>query len=152
MRRWMGFVAFALLGVAAPACTTHSVGPARTADDYVRKARTTATDALSAVETVLLLAETAAAGRSFATYNNIAISEQEDTLAAVRGDFESIQPPGTDSDALRDELTEILDTAIAHLADVRIAARRGDLGDLDVVAAPLEADASALDDFVSELG
>lgn len=133
------------------ACTEHRVGPARTADDYERKARTTASAALSTVETVRLLAETSSEGKSFASYTNVSVSEQEDRLNEIEGDFASIQPPGPSSDELRDELQPILDSAADHIADVRIAARRGHLSDLDIVGAPLAADADALNRFLEQL-
>ena len=82
----------------------------------------------------------------------MSVSEQEDGLSAVEGTFASIQPPDRRADALRDELVAILTSAVDHVADVRIAARRGDLADLDRVAAPLRADAAALDAFVARHG
>src|ERR1700750_10198 len=91
-------IAFLTLLVLASGCTEHRVGPARTADDYDRKARTTASVAISAVETVRLLAEISSAGKSFGSFTSIALSEQEDSLEAARSDFESIQPPGAGSD------------------------------------------------------
>jgi len=133
-------------------CTTHRVGPARTYDDFERKARTTAEDSLSAVETVRLLAEVSASGDAFGPYLSVSVSEQEDTLAGIEGDFASIQPPGPRSDALRDELTPILDAASTHVADVRVAIRRGNLRAADSVAAPLSADADALRTFLEQLG
>ncbi|MCU1401380.1 MAG: hypothetical protein JWN62_4489 [Acidimicrobiales bacterium] len=137
--------------LALSACTHHQVGPARTFDDYVRKSRTTAEDALSSVETVRLLATTAADGNAFGPYTNVSISEQEDTLADVVGDFGSIQPPDQHADQLRAQLDALLSSATDHLAAVRIAARRGTLAGLDEVAAPLAADSDALNAFLEGL-
>ena len=142
---------WALVAGVLGGCSTHSVGRAPTTDDYERKARTTAEVALSAVETVRLVADTASAGDAFASYTNVSLSEQEDSLGAAQGDFESIQPPHASLDDLREQLIAILDNATAHVADVRIAARRGQLAGLDEVAAPLAADAEALRAFEDEL-
>jgi hypothetical protein len=141
-----------LLGsVLGTGCVEHMVGPARTLDDYERKARTTAHDAQSAVETVLLVAETAAEGNSFGPFTAVSISEQEDALAAVQGDFGSIQPPDGRADALRAELNEILSSAMDDVAAVRIAARRGQADGLDEVAAPLAGDSAALTAFIESI-
>ena len=49
------------------------------------------------------------------------------------------------------ELAGLLDDAFAHVGDVRIEARRGNLDDLERVAAPLRADAEALRDLQDRL-
>ncbi len=134
----------------APGCAEHMVGPARTLDDYQRKARTTATDALSTVETTLLLADAASRGNTFGPYTSVSLSEQEDRLDEIAGDFGSIQPPDERADELRGELGDILGTALDNVAAVRIAARRGDLDGLRDVASPLDHDADALDSFIEE--
>jgi len=133
-------------------CVAHPVGPARTFTTYEGKAVTSAEAAQSAVATVQLVASTAAAGKAFGPYTVVAVGEQEEGLSAVEGTFASIQPPDRRADAVRDELGPILTSAVDHVADVRIAARRGDLEDLDRVAAPLQADAAALDAFVARHG
>ena len=132
-------------------CVEHRVGPARTADDYDRKARTTASAAISAVETVRFLAELSSAGDSLATFTSVSVSEQEDALAAIRSDFESIQPPGSPSDEVRSQLVGLLDAAMEHVATVRIAARRGQLGELADIGAPLADDSAALNSFLQAL-
>ncbi|MCU1365108.1 MAG: hypothetical protein JWL72_2002 [Ilumatobacteraceae bacterium] len=140
-----------VVALALSACTRHQVGPARTFDDYERKSRTTAEDALSSVETVQLLATTAAQGDAFGPYTNVSISEQEDSLADVVGDYGSIQPPDAHADELRAQLDALLSSATDHVAAVRIAARRGTLAGLDQVAAPLAADSDALNAFLESL-
>jgi hypothetical protein len=149
MRPALCIVVVAVLGCTG--CVQHMVGPARTLDDYERKARTTAHAAQSAVETVLLLAQTAADGNAFGPYTGVSISEQEDAMAAVQGDFGSIQPPDDRADKLRDQLNEILGTAMDDIAAVRIAARRGQLDDLDQIAEPLADDSDALDQFIESI-
>jgi len=140
------------LVVIAAACVAHPVGPARTWESYAAKASTTVESTISAVETVRLLAETASEGDLIGPYASVAISEQEDSLGGVRGTFMSIQPPADDRAAgLRDELAGLLDAAFAHVGDVRIEARRGNLDDLEAVAAPLRADARALRELQDRL-
>jgi hypothetical protein len=146
--------ALAVIGLVwlAAACVAHPVGPARTWESYAAKASTTVESTISAVETVRLLAETASEGDLIAPYASVAISEQEDSLGGLRGTFMSIQPPtGARAAGLRDELAGLLDDAFAHVGDVRIEARRGNLDDLDRVAAPLRADAQALRDLQDRL-
>jgi hypothetical protein len=132
-------------------CVEHKVGPARTLDDYERKARTTAHAAQSAVETVRLLAETASDGQTFGPYTGVSISEQEDAFAGVQGDFGSIQPPDARADDLRDQLNSILSTAMDDIAAVRIAARRGQLDDLAEIASPLSDDSASLEQFIESI-
>jgi len=151
--RAMTKAALAVCGACSLAsCVAHPVGPARTYSTYEGKAVTSATAAQSSVATVQLVASTAAAGKAFGPYTVVSGSEQEEGLSAVEGTFASIQPPVRRADALGDELGAILTSAIDHIAEVRIAARRGDLDDLDRVAAPLRADAAALDAFVARHG
>jgi hypothetical protein len=138
----------ALAVLALSGCVEHLVGPARTRDDFVRKARTTASDALSTVETVRLVAEAADDGKTFPPYASQSVSEQEDALADVAGDFGSVQPPDAASDDLRSELNELLGTAQDDIAAVRIALRRGQADGLRDVAAPLEHDAAELEAFL----
>lgn len=143
--------AIALLAIVT-ACVAHPVGPARTWESYAAKGATTVESTISAVETVLLLAATASEGDLIGPYASVAISEQEDSLGGVRGTFMSIQPPPGDRAAeLRTELAGLLDAAFAHVGDVRIEARRGNLDDLGRVAAPLRADAQALRDLQDRL-
>jgi hypothetical protein len=148
-RTVVGVIVF--LGIVT-ACVAHPVGPARTWESYAAKASTTVASTISAVETVQLLAETATRGDLTGPYASVAISEQEDSLGGVRGTFMSIQPPpGEQAAALRTELAGLLDDAFAHVGDVRIEARRGNLDVLEAVAAPLRADAQALRDLQDRL-
>lgn len=140
----------AALTIGATACINHPIGPARTFGSFEGKAVTTAESALSAVETVRLLATTASEGSSFSSFTAVAVSEQEDALGGLRGTFASIQPPDDESVALRQELTPILDAAFDDVGDVRIEVRRGHLSELDVVAAPLEQVSSNLQSFIDE--
>jgi hypothetical protein len=141
----------ALIGVAVVAgCVAHPVGPARTFDKFEGKAVTTVESALSAVETVRLVAVTASKQNAFGPFVGIAVSEQEEAVAGVQNTFGSIQPPNARADRLRGEVDQLLSDALDHVIDVRIAARRGRLRTLIDVAAPLEDDAAALRQFVKE--
>jgi hypothetical protein len=140
------------LVVGMTGCVAHPVGPARDLDGYERKASTTVESALSAVQTVRLLADTAANGDALSSYTAIAVSEQEDSLGGVRGTFMSIQPPpGNEAAELRHHVSTALTDAFNHVGDVRIEARRGHLDQLDDVAAPLAGDADALRTLQDEL-
>jgi hypothetical protein len=130
------------------ACTPHPVGPARTFAAYEGKAVTTAESARSVVETVRLAATTAASGRAFGPYTSVLISDQEDALSGVQGTFASVQPPDARADDVRSELDGIITTALGHVTDVRVAARRGQLADLGDEAEPLRDDAKALERFI----
>ncbi len=141
-----------VLSFVVAGCVAHPVGPARSAESYERKANTTAESALSAVETVRLLARAGSEGNALVTYLSVAVSEQEDALGGLRGTFMSIQPPeGVESAALRDELSTILTSAFDHVGDVRIEIRRGHVGELDIVAEPLAEDAAELRAVMEEL-
>jgi hypothetical protein len=137
--------------IALAGCVAHPVGPARTYGSFAAKASTTVESAISAIETVRLLASAASDGGAFSSYVAVSVSEQEDSLGGVRGTFASIQPPpSADAAALRTQLLALLDRAFAHVGDVRIEARRGHL-DLDVVSAPLAADSADLNALLDTL-
>ena len=138
----------ALLVVAA-GCA-HPVGPARTFGSYEGKATTTASAALSNVQTARLVAEAAAKGNVFGPYASSVVSDAEESLDGLSGTFGSIQPPDGRADDLRDELDQLLSDALDHVTDVRIAARRGELATLDDTAAALAGDAEHLEAFVEQ--
>jgi hypothetical protein len=147
--RWL--VLPAAVVVILTSCVDHPVGPTRSFESYTAKASSTAESALSAVETVRLLAQTAGRGDSFGAFASIAVSEQESALSRVRGTFESIQPPDDRAVELRGQLVELLNRANGHVADVRIEVRRGNLAALGEVAEPLAIDAEALRAEIEEL-
>jgi hypothetical protein len=146
----MRFVLAVACLVVAAACTPHPVGPARTFTDYERKATTTAEAALSAVQTTRLAAEAGGEGNAFGPYLSVLISEQEEALSGAQGTFGSIQPPSQRADQLGQRLDRLLDDALAHVTDVRIAVRRGVQQRLPEVARPLQNDIDALTRFVEE--
>jgi hypothetical protein len=147
-RWWAGTSALAALALVG--CVSHPVGPARTYGAYEDKAATTAEAALSAVSTTMLAAETGTDGKAWGTYLSVLISAQEDEIAGVQDTFASVQPPDARSDALRQQLVDILDPAVAHVTDVRITVRRGRLDDLAEVAEPLAEDQTRLRAFLAD--
>jgi hypothetical protein len=66
---------------------------------------------------------------------------------AAAGVFDGIQPPDRRADELRDQLDELLTEATGTLAELRIAARRGELAELPELAAPLTKVADQLHAF-----
>jgi hypothetical protein len=134
--------------VLVTSCVSHPVGPARTYETYQDKATTTAEAALSAVSTTLLAAQAGADGDAWGPYLSIVVSEQEDALTGVQGTFASVQPPDDRSDALRQQLNDILTPAVDHVAQVRLMVRRGRLDDLATTAQPLNDDQRQLQAFL----
>lgn len=145
-----GAVVLVALGLAA-GCT-RIVGPTRTADDYELKAASTADAVLSAVRTAQITADASSDGRTFAPYSTVALADAEGDASGAASAFESIQPPGPGSDALRDELTAITDQATSTLSTLRITARRGELDRLAEEAEPLDAIARELEAFTERHG
>jgi len=141
---------FAALGLLACGGCVSIVGPVRTAEDYRGKATGTAESVVSAMRTASVTIETADRGRAFAAFVAVSLSEAESDATGAQSTFESIQPPGSESDRLRDELTPLLDDANDALADARIAARRTDGDALADQQAPIDQDADALDQFLTE--
>ena len=149
MRRlWRRAVLPALLLVLPVACVAHPVGPARTMGKYTGKAATTAKSALSVVETVRLVARAAAEGKALGTYVDVVVSRAEESLDGLSGTFGSIQPPAERADRVREALEGMLDDALGHVTEVRVAARRGELAGLGRVAEPLAHDAEVLRKFI----
>jgi hypothetical protein len=152
--RWRGIavgVCIAVLVVLlASRMVPHPVGPARTLGKYRGKAATTAKAAGSDVNTVLLVARAASAGKAFGPYTALVVSYAEESVSGVQGTFDSIQPPDVLADALRSQLDDLLSDALDHVSRVRIAARRGQLAQLEEVAQPLVQDARKLQAFMDE--
>jgi hypothetical protein len=138
--------------VATNACVSHPVGPARTFGKYESKARTTADGALSAVQTARLVAKTASRGSAFGPYTGQVLSDAEESLGKLASTFGSIQPPDERADKVRSDLGSIINDAEDHVADVRIAARRGELKTLADVARPLDDDIKVLQSFLKAHG
>ena len=106
--------------------------------------------ALSAIESVRLLAGAVTDGHTALGYAGTVVSEQEDALDGLGSTFGSIQPPGgRAADDLRAEVGDLLDDATAAVADLRVAVRRGASPDRSTTGA-LDAAAEALRAFVED--
>ena len=143
---WLALLLAGLL-VAASRCVPHPVGPGRTYDAYVGKARTTSEGVRSDVATVSLVAGEMAANRVFASYVGSVASESEEAIGGRRSTFASVQPPDERADAVGEQLGDLIDGALADVRDVRVAARRGDAGAVSDLLGRLEDDRRALEDF-----
>jgi len=131
----------------ATACT-QIVGPARTFRDYELKASSTASSALSAVRTAQLVMRLGRDDDAFAPYLSVNASEAEDDATSASATFDGIQPPDRRAQALGDRLRDLLDPATAAVRDVRIRARRTELGTPDpALERRLARSARALDRF-----
>jgi hypothetical protein len=139
-----------LLALTCAACVPHPVGPARTFAKYEGKAVTTAEGVLSAVQTARLAARTSSRDHAYGPYLSIVMSESEDAASGLQGTFDSIQPPNGRADRLRSQLDELIAGAVQHLADLRVAIRRGELKDAASTAQPLAHDVKDLSDFIDE--
>jgi hypothetical protein len=137
----------ALLAVLAAGC----VGPARTLTAYEAKAGQAATEALSHLRTALLAVRTGRDGRLLATYQETVLVDAEEGIGSVATSFDSIQPPDDPaSDELRGELDELLSAGSDGVAQLRIAARRGDTAALDATVRELTPVAERLEAFGEE--
>jgi hypothetical protein len=139
-RSWLAILL--LLG----ACT----GPVRSANVYESKAGETAEAVASAVETAGLAVDAAGEGKAPGRYLTQVLVEAEEDAGSAQGVFDGIQPPDRQADELRDRLDELLTEATGTLADLRIAARRGELAELPELAAPLTKVAGQLHAFAEE--
>jgi hypothetical protein len=107
---------------------TQIVGPARTFRDYELKAASTAKSVRSSVQTARLTLRLGADDDAFAPYLSVMASESEDGGTAAASTFDGIQPPDARADALADRLDPLLQRATDALTEVRVKARRTELG------------------------
>jgi len=126
----------------------HPLTPSRTFDAYVLKARGTAKSALSAVETARLTARAASSGDALGPYVSVVLSESETGAGQAQETFLGIQPPDRRADRLRARLGRLLQRSTDELAQLRIAARRGQLEHLDRRDHRLARIAGALNHFL----
>jgi hypothetical protein len=132
-RRGLPGVALGLVLLLAAGCT----GPVRSDGVYASKAASTARAAASAVQTAQLAVQQAAAGKLFGRTLAQTLAEAASDAGDVQATFDAIQPPDGRADALRRQLDGLLTPAVSTLADLRTAARRGDVAELPELAAPL---------------
>src|SRR5829696_4537935 len=128
------------------ACT----GPVRSSGVYESKAGETAEAVASAVQTAALAVDAAKGDKAFGRYLTQVLVEAEEDAGAAQGVFDGIQPPDRQADELRGRLDELLTEATGTLAELRIAARRGELAELPELAAPLTEVADQLHAFAEE--
>ena len=108
--------------------------------------------ATSASRSVLLAARLADDGRSFPSTIAVAVADAERDAETTRDAFASIQPPDATSDQIRAEVLPVVQRACDVIADVRIAARRAEVGHLSQVAAPLDQIADQLEQLSDRYG
>lgn len=149
--RGVARVALVLLVATCAACAV-PVPTARGARDYELKAHHTADTVLSAVNTARLVAQAASRGDAYERYVRTALTDAEDTAGGAEATFGAIQPPDERSDALRDELLDIVADATDVIAELRIASRRGQLSRLASIAEPLAEVAHRLEVFSEQHG
>lgn len=114
---------------------------------YEAKAVGAAQGVASAVNNARLAVHLAAKGKSYQPYLEVVLREAEQEATAIEGQFDSVQPPGPDSDDLRDELDKMMQSASATLTELRIHVRRGEIQQLVDLARSLNDVSSALDEF-----
>ena len=122
-------------------------GPVRSYGVYESKAARTAKEERSAVENARLAVQAATERQAFGRYLAQVLTESDDEAGGVQGTFDAIQPPDPRADQLRVQLDDLLRAATGAVANLRIAARRGDVAALPGLAAPLPAVSQKLDDF-----
>lgn len=128
------------------------VGPARTADDYDRKASSTAESVSSALGVAELLVGAAGDDRLLPPYAARALSEVEGDAGAAIGTFAGIQPPDDAAEALGADLREVLGPIEDELAATRVDARRADLEAVAAHADELAGLHDELDAFIEAQG
>lgn len=134
--------------IAAALLVSACVGPATTSSAYEGKAHRAAEDALSAVETSLLVVSTHQRGNLLQNYFETMLSQAEDDISSIQGSFDSIQPPNSPaSDKLRDQLDTLLSAGVSGIAQLRISARREDDAALAQAADQLKPTATKLTQF-----
>lgn len=120
-----------------PLLATACVSPSRTDRDYELKAGNSAKAVASSVSTALLGVKAAEEHKATGPYLSVLLGRAEEDASSVQSQFDSVQPPSENADAMRDKLDELLSAAVDTLADLRITVRRGELDQLADVAEPL---------------
>ena len=71
-------------------------------------------------------------------YLSVTLAEADDDASDVTDLFDSVQPPSEAADKVRSDLDSVLQDVVTTLDDLRIAVRRGDIGQLAEIAKPLD--------------
>lgn len=132
-----------VVAAAAAGC----VLPARSTYAYTGKAVATVTMTLSAAQTGLFVAQMAGRGRVTDAYASVTLTDAEGDASGAQAAFDSIQPPDSHSDGVRDKLDPMLADTVGTLSSMRIAARRGELDQLKPYAEQLQKEIAKLEDF-----
>jgi hypothetical protein len=103
--------------------------PSRSYDDYRHKAANTAEAMISAVATAQLAGDLLTNNRAFGPFINVTVTDAESDANSIASTFDSVQPPDTRSDDLKNSLDAALQQATSALSDLRIAVRRHHLDD-----------------------
>jgi hypothetical protein len=125
------------LGLAVVLVAAGCTGPVRSDGVYTSKAASSARAAASAVQTAQLAVQQAVDGKLFGRTLAQSLAEAAGDAGDVQATFDGIQPPDDRADVLRRQLDGVLTPAASTLAELRIAARRGDVAELPKLAAPL---------------
>lgn len=113
------------------------VGPAHSESDYRADVSNTATATLSAVESAALTVQAVAEGRAPSPYASRRLTEDEQEAHAALTAFGSVQPPTEEMDRLRSDVLDVVQRSNSVLAELRIAAFRGDREVVVSAAEPL---------------
>ena len=113
---------------------TGCVSPSRTDRDYELKAGNSAKAVASSVATALLGARAAADHKAGAPYLTVLLVNAEKDALAVQSTFDSVQPPSSTADGIKDQVDELLTAATSGLSEMRTLVRRGELAALPGLA------------------
>jgi hypothetical protein len=113
------------------------VSPSRTDRDFELKAGNSAKAVASSVATALLGVRAAKEHKATGPYLSVLFGGTEKDTSSVQAQFDGVQPPSNRADEIREALDEQLSAALETLQKLRITVRRGELDQLDQVAAPL---------------
>jgi len=105
---------------------TSCAGPARTDDSYASKAASTADQARSSVETVIVVVSSGRRHGLPSAYASTSVAEAESDADAGLATFESVQPPSAASDRVRAQTVTVVGDAVDLLARARVLVRRGE--------------------------
>src|SRR4051794_21885530 len=130
------------------ACVSSSPNDA----DFAKKAQKTVDTVAAAVGTAQLGITALHDGDAFDPYLSVLLGEAEEDAGAARQSFDSVQPPGVDSDEVRDQVHEVTDEAIELLSEARIAIRREDYDAVLALDAPLAGVSERLKQLSEDLG
>src|SRR3954464_6754997 len=120
--------------------------------DFAKKAQKTVDTVDAAVGTAELGISALHDGDALDPYLSVLFGEAEEDAGAARQSFDSVQPPGADSDEVRDQVHEVTDDAIDLLSEARIAIRREDHEAVLALDAPLAGVSERLKQLSEDLG